>query len=90
MEKINGNCLMQVDKYEMVRTGVIDLFMSMGKPASYARKLGDLAKALAGALNVEIFDDRTDTPATWLPKVNTQLAGEVKNTGQGEYLALWQ
>jgi hypothetical protein len=82
--------LMQVDKYEMIRTGVIDLFMSMGKPATYAKKLGDLAKVFARELNVEIFDDRTDTPSSWLPKVNTQLAGEVKNAGHGDYLSLWQ
>ena len=34
--------LMQVDKYEMIRTGVIDLFIAMGKTERYARNLGDL------------------------------------------------
>lgn len=88
--KSQRQMLMQLDKHEMVRTGVIDLFMSMGKTADYATQLGDLAKKLAGELNVEVFDDRADVPTALLPNVNTQLAGEVKNAGSGEYLGLWQ
>lgn len=50
--------LMQVDKYEMIRIGVIDLFMVMGKSEAYARSMGDLAKTFARELQVEIKDDR--------------------------------
>lgn len=50
--------LMQVDPYEMIRIGVIDLFMVLGKSEEYARSMGDLAKAFARELQVEINDDR--------------------------------
>lgn len=50
--------LMQVDKYEMIRIGVIDLFMVLGKSEEYARSMGDLAKTFARELQVEITDDR--------------------------------
>ena len=88
--KSQRQMLVHLDKYEMVRTGVIDLFMSLGKTAPYAKKLGDLAKALARELNVEIFDDRSGIPAGLSPNVNTRLAGEVKDPKAGEFLALWQ
>ena len=82
--------LMLVDKYEMVRTGVIDLFMALGKKASYAQRIGDLAKAFAKELNVEIFDDRDDASPAFLPQVNKALAVEVQNKESGEYLGrLW-
>lgn len=59
--KIDGKSwrqlLLQIDKYEMIRTGVIDLFMAMGKSESYARTMGDLAKTLAEEMQVEIYDD---------------------------------
>ncbi|MBR9922331.1 MAG: hypothetical protein GYB31_15955 [Bacteroidetes bacterium] len=88
--KSQRQMLMQLDKHEMVRTGVIDLFMSMGKTASYARKLGDLAKSLAKELSVDVFDDRSGVPAALLPNVNKQVAGELKNNTAGEFLAIWQ
>ena len=81
--------LMQVDKYEMVRTAVIDLFMALGKPERYARTLGDLAKVFAQELNVEIFDDR-DAPLAFLPALNNDLVNEVKDLQKGRYLQLWE
>jgi len=56
--KTQRQLLMQVDPYEMIRVGVIDLFMAMGKNERYARSMGDLAKTLAAELQVEIYDDR--------------------------------
>ena len=81
--------LMQVDKYEMVRTAVIDLFMALGKTERYAKNLGNLAKAFARELNVEIFDDR-DTPPAFIPRLNPELVNEVKNLRKGRYLQLWE
>lgn len=61
-KRVNGKSqrqlLMQVDKYEMIRIGVIDLFVVLGKSEEYARSMGDLAKAFARELQVEITDDR--------------------------------
>lgn len=56
--KSQRQLLMQVDKYEMIRIGVIDLFMVMDKSEAYARSMGDLAKTFARELQVEIKDDR--------------------------------
>lgn len=87
--KSQRQMLMQVDKYEMVRTAVVDLFMSLGKSADYARSLGDLAKAFAKEMNVEIFDDREASPA-FLPKLNGVLAEEVKDVSKRRYLQRWE
>jgi phage anti-repressor protein len=87
--KSQRQMLMQVDKYEMVRTAVIDLFMALGKTERYAKNLGNLAKAFARELNVEIFDDR-DTPAAFTPHLNSELANEVKNLRKGRLLQLWE
>ena len=81
--------LMQVDKYEMVNTAVIDLFMALGKTEEYAKNLGKLAKFFAKELNVDIFDDR-DTPLTLTPHLNAELATEVRQLKKGKYLQLWE
>lgn len=87
--KSRRQLLMHLDKYEMVRTAVIDLFMALGKSEQYAKTLGDLAKVFARELNVEIFDDR-DAPAAFTPQLNRELANEVKNLRKGKYLQLWE
>lgn len=87
--KSQRQMLMQVDKHEMVRTAVIDLFMALGKPQHYAQRLGQLAKSFARELNVEIFDDRNAAPA-FLPKINGELAEEVKDASKMRYLQRWE
>ncbi len=87
--KSQRQMLMKLDKYEMVRTGVIDLFMAMGKTEEYAKNLGRLAKAFAKELNVEIFDDR-NAPLAFTPPLNDELAEEVKHLKKGKYLQLWE
>jgi phage anti-repressor protein len=82
--------LMQLDKHEIVRSAVIDLFMSMGKSEAYARTLGDLAKVFAQEMNVEIFDDSSDLPALPLgPSVNPAVVNEVKAGKREAVLACW-
>ncbi|HFA49626.1 MAG TPA: hypothetical protein ENJ95_11490 [Bacteroidetes bacterium] len=87
--KSRRHMLMQTDKYEMVRTGVVDLFMAMGKTERYAKNLGRLAKAFAKELKVEIFDDR-NAPLLFTPHLNKELANEVKHLEKGRYLQLWE
>ncbi|MEY3368759.1 MAG: hypothetical protein RI973_1914 [Bacteroidota bacterium] len=88
----NGkNCrqmLMQIDKYEMVRTGVIDLLMAMGKSGQAARNFGDLAKLLAAELEVEVYDDR-GMPFSPAENMNQELVDEIKNLKSGKYEKLW-
>lgn len=52
--------LLKADPHELIRTAVIDHFISQGKSPDYARQMGDLAKYLAHEMKVEIVDDRTD------------------------------
>ena len=57
--------LINVDKHETIRAGVVDYYIAMGKEESEARRLGDLAKLFAEKLGLEVLDDRTDNqPAT--------------------------
>lgn len=87
--KSQRQMLMNLDKYEMVRTAVIDLFMALGKSEAYAKNIGDLAKAFAKEMNVEIFDDRNSIPA-FLPAVNEQLVDQVQNIEPGRQFQLWE
>lgn len=87
--KSQKQMLMQVDKYEMIRTGVIDLFMAMGKSERYARNLGDLAKILAREMKIDVYDDR-DSELDFGPKVNSKLVEEVKKFETGGVLSHWQ
>ncbi len=80
--------LFHADKYEMVRTGIIDLFMAMGKSERYARNLGDLAKVMARELKLEIVDDR-DGGSLFQADVNPHTAEEIRTYHHGERLAVW-
>jgi len=86
--KSQRQLLMMIDRYEMIRTSVIDLFMAMGKSERYARNMGDLAKLFAKELKVEIYDDR-NTNGAFAPAVNPKLLNEIKGIEQGEYLSVW-
>ncbi len=70
--------LIHLDKYEIIRMAVIDLFLALGKSPSYSKNMGDLAKVFAKEMKIEIFDDRKST-INYLPKdVNPQMVEEVK------------
>ncbi len=81
--------LMQVDKYEIIRTAVIDLFIALGKSRSYATDMGDLAKLFAREMKVEIWDDRHSAIDFAKYNVNPALVSEVKSMQKGNYLSLW-
>lgn len=80
--------LMQLDKFEIIRTGVIDWFMGMGKSMQFARNMGDLAKLFAKELKVEIHDDRKAMDA-FAPGVNLELMAQVKNGSKESLASLW-
>lgn len=87
--KSTRKLLMKTDKYEMIRTGVIDLFMAMGKSDRFSRNLGDLAKLFAKELHVDIFDDRGALPA-FAPEVNREIVEQVKHLEKNGILGVWQ
>lgn len=81
--------LLQVDKYEIIRMAVIDLFIGLGRSESYAKYIGDLAKFFARELQVEIWDDRKASIDFATTKVNQALVHEVKEFQRGgDYLRL--
>ncbi len=59
--KSQKQILDQIDKYELIRTATIDLFMALDKNEKYARKMGDLAKAMAQRLRLTIKNDNGET-----------------------------
>ncbi len=81
--------LMTVDKYEIIRMAVIDLFLALGKTIEYAKSMGDLAKFFATELKVEIWDDRKSSINFMTHKVNPQLVEEVKMMKKGKNLPMW-
>ncbi len=87
--KSQRQMLMHIDKHEMVRTAVIDLFMALGKSEAYAKNVADLAKAFAKEMNVEIFDDRNSIPA-FLPEVDEKLVDQVRNMEPERQFQLWE
>ncbi|MBK6619412.1 MAG: hypothetical protein IPG32_00475 [Saprospirales bacterium] len=87
--KSQRQLLLAIDKYEMVRSGVIDLLMGMGKSERFARNIGDLAKVFAREMRVEIFDDRPGTASSFLPDVNRAVVQEIQGKRNGGVLAMW-
>lgn len=81
--------LMSVDKYEIIRMAVIDLFLALGKSKEYAKSMGDLAKFFATEMNIEIWDDRKSSINFMSHKVNPQLVQEVKTFEKGKHLRMW-
>lgn len=66
------------DQHELIRAGVIDFFMGIGKTARTARKFGDLAKKLAQTFNIEIFDDRINHQPTLFVDDQIQSFANIK------------
>ena len=69
--------LMQVDKYEVIRMAVIDLFITLGRSRKYATTMGDLAKAFAKEMQIPIWDDRKSSIDFAANNVNKELVNEV-------------
>lgn len=82
--------LFQSDKYEMIRTGVIDLFMAMGKTSKYSAYVGDLAKHFARELKLDIIDDRNASITFPNEQVNPHLASQINNFDRNDLLVGWR
>lgn len=66
------------DKAEMIRTAVIDLFVSMDKNVEQAIQLGDLAKLFAQQMNMDVYDDIV-SGNLFASSINTALLSEMSN-----------
>jgi len=81
--------LMNIDKYEIIRMAVIDLFIALGKPKKYAQDMGDLAKIFAREMKVEIWDDRKASINFNESSINMGLVNDVKSLRKNGILSLW-
>ncbi len=50
--------LMRLDKYELIRIGVTEMFIVMGKSHAYAKNVGNIAKDIAMQIKPEIYNDK--------------------------------
>lgn len=75
--KTQRQMLQYTDPYELIRTGVIDHFMALGKQKDYARNMGDLSKSLAREMKLGLFDDRL-AGNIFAPEINLELVQQVK------------
>jgi phage anti-repressor protein len=55
--KSQRQALMHIDKYELIRVGVIDLFVALGKSVEYASNVADICKNMAQQMKVALWDD---------------------------------
>ncbi len=81
--------LVHLDKYEIIRMAVIDLFIALGKPKKYAKDMGDLAKIFAREMRVEIWDDRKASINFNASNINMALVNDVKSLRKNGMLSLW-
>lgn len=49
--------LNRLNPLELIRAGIIDLFMAIGKSKDYAVRMGDIAHQLATSMNLTLIDD---------------------------------
>ena len=87
-DRSHRDLLLAVDKYELVRAGVIDLLMAAGKDPLVARKTGDLAKILARQMKVMLLDkdpvrDKAVIPTPALGWLSDILGDQDQTTLQG-------
>ncbi|MEM9821422.1 MAG: hypothetical protein AAF985_10135 [Bacteroidota bacterium] len=82
--------LVHLDKYEIIRMAVIDLFIALGKPKKYAQGMGDLAKIFAREIKVEIWDDREASINFNQSNIDMSLVNDVKSLRKNGILSLWQ
>jgi len=55
--KNQRQALLATDKYELIRAGVIEMFIVMGKSVAFAKNIGNIAKTMAQKINPEIYND---------------------------------
>ena len=83
MQKVNKKhhsirtSLVQLDANELIRTGVIDFMVAMGKTNEYATNVGSLCKSMASKMKLGniIWDDTKENPL----KINQSEISERQN-----------
>ena len=79
--KTQRQMLMQIDRHELIRMGIIDLFLGMGKSAEYAKVMGDLAKRFAQEMNIDVVDDKQGGNL-FGPNAKPEIVHQLRNVQQ--------
>lgn len=64
VEKLNHKyknqrqALLHIDRYELIRIGVMDLFIALGKSVEYSTNVADLCKKMALRIQLNIWNDK--------------------------------
>jgi phage anti-repressor protein len=75
--KSQKQALLHVDKYELIRIGVIDLFIALGKSVEYACNVANLCKNIAEKTGANIWNDY-NTSINFSTKHNKRLESAIK------------
>jgi phage anti-repressor protein len=76
--KSQRQMLLQIDSYELIRTGVIDHYMSLGKNREFVRNMGDLAKSLSREMKLGVFDD-CQAGNIFAPEINLEFIQQLNS-----------
>lgn len=76
--KNKRQAIYRIDKQDLIRIGVIDLFRAMGKSKAYAKNIGNIAKDIADQINPEIYND-IDTAIDFKSEEQNRIILDLKN-----------
>jgi len=85
VEKLNKiyrnkrQALIHIDRYELIRIGVIDLFISLGKTDEYAKNIAELCKDIAIQMKANIWNDYINNALPFDLEINKGLELSIKN-----------
>ena len=83
--KNRRQAIQKLDKMDLIRIGVFDLFRSMGKDRAYAMNVSNTARGLADIVNPYIYND-SNTSIDFKPQAHNNLIADLKNYKKGSNL----
>lgn len=76
--KNQKQALFKTDRFELIRTGIIDMFIVMGKSIAFAKNVGNIAKTMAEKIDPHIYDD-LNTPIDFKSEEQKLIITDLKN-----------
>lgn len=70
--------ILNIDKYELIKIGVYDMFLAMGKSQEFALNVSQFAKSIAEEIKPEIYDDR-NTSIDFKSEKQKDVIEDIKN-----------
>ncbi|MGF7037347.1 antA/AntB antirepressor family protein [Mucilaginibacter lappiensis] len=76
--KNQKQALFKTDRLELIRRGVVDMFIVMGKSVAFAKNVGNIAKTMSEKLELEIYND-LDTSIDFKSEEQKLIVTDLKN-----------